>query len=219
MVQLSVSAACAYVRKTLDELTSVEDLGMLVSPDALDIHKIVEDSIVEAAVRVHRLAPSSMIDGDVAVDGTDYELEIPEGSDVATLTMKVDTLRIASVKACDSDYVVTDTVPEDSPEGRKQLNSFVRGVPDDPTLVLCKVWDGDNLPVFKYYSFSSDTAEKTMDVTYVPYPVIEETIIKICPKLEFAVLNEIVAMVLDAFSEHERAALFREKSRAYFENK
>ena len=213
MIQLSISAACAYVRKVMDELISVEEIGMLVSPDAVDLHKLVEGSIVEAAVKVHNLAPSVMIDGILGTAGTDYETSLTEK--VLTITMKKDTIRVASVKASDSSIIVSDLVPEDSAEGRKQLDKYVRGVPDDPRLVLAKVWAGDNLPVLKYYT--TETAE--VELYYVPYPEIEETIIMICPKLEYAVLNEIAAMVLDILGEHDKAAIYREKANKYMEGK
>ena len=213
MIQLSISAACAYVRKVMDELISVEEIGMLVSPDAVDLHKLVEGSIVEAAVKVHNLAPSVMIDGILGTAGTDYETSLTEK--VLTITMKKDTIRVASVKASDSSIIVSDLVPEDSAEGRKQLDKYVRGVPDDPRLVLAKVWAGDNLPVLKYYT--TEAAE--VELYYVPYPEIEETIIMICPKLEYAVLNEIAAMVLDILGEHDKAAIYREKANKYMEGK
>lgn len=186
---------------------------MLVSPDAVDLHKLVEGSIVEAAVKVHNLAPSVMIDGILGTAGTDYETSLTEK--VLTITMKKDTIRVASVKASDSSIIVSDLVPEDSAEGRKQLDKYVRGVPDDPRLVLAKVWAGDNLPVLKYYT--TETAE--VELYYVPYPEIEETIIMICPKLEYAVLNEIAAMVLDILGEHDKAAIYREKANKYMEGK
>lgn len=215
MIQLSISAACAYVRKVMDELISVEEIGMLVSPDAVDIHKLVENSIIEAAVKIHNLAPSVMIDGIKAETGTDYELELNEK--VITIKMKKDVIRIASVQASDSEVVVSDLIPEDSAEGRKQLNEYVRGVPDDPRLVLAKTWEGDNRPRLKYYT--TEAEEPMIDLYYVPYPEIEETIIMICPRLEYAVLNEIAAMVLEILNEHEKAELYRNKALAYMEGK
>ena len=144
MYQLSISAACTYVRRALDELTSVEEIGMLVSPDAVDIHKLVEGAIVEAAVKVHELAPAIMIEGKKGEENTtdkdgntvvkDYKTS--EDNGVMTITMEKETVRIASIQASDSEVVVCEFVPEDSAEGRKQLNKYVRGVPDDPRVVL-----------------------------------------------------------------------------------
>lgn len=228
MIQLSISAAHAYVRKVLDELTSVEELGMLVSPDSMDLHKLVEGFIVEAAVRVHTNAPSHLLDGIVGVIGTDYTAD-PEGK-VVTITMKSDCVRIASIKAKDSDHVVCDLIPEDSAEGRMQLNSYLRGTYDDPRAVLMKRWAGEYLPVVKYYSLKEEektdepataaenpdeAAEPIVSVEYIPYPVIDETIIMVSPRLEYNVLNEIAAMVLDAVNESAKAQLYRAKAQNY----
>lgn len=188
---------------------------MLVSPDAVDLHKLVENSIIEAAVKIHNLAPSVMIDGIKGVAGTDYELELNDS--VITIKMKKDVIRIASVQASDSEVVVSDLIPEDSAEGRKQLNEYVRGVPDDPRLVLAKMWEGDYRPKLKYYA--TQAKEPQVELHYVPYPEVEETIILICPKLEYAVLNEIAAMVLDILNEHEKADIYRQKALAFMEGK
>ena len=218
MIQLSISAAHAYVRKALDELTSVEELGMLVSPDSMDLHKLVEGFIVEAAVRVHTNAPAILLDGIVGKKGEDYAESATEK--VVTVTMLKDCVRIASVQALDSDYVVTAFAAEDSVEARKQLNSYTRGVYDDPRAVLMKEWAGDYLPKIKYYSLKEDYAASgenptLMKVEYVPYPTIDETIIMVCPRLEYNVLNEITAMVLDALNEREKAELYRAKALNY----
>lgn len=215
MFQLSISAACAYVRKVLDELTSVEEIGMLVSPDAVDIHKLVEGAIVEAVIKIHNAAPSVMIDGIKAVTGTDYKVEANDK--VLTVTMQKDTLRIASLKASDSEIIVSDFIPEDSAEGRKQLNEYTRGIPDDPRVVLAKTWNDDYQPILRYYTAKTD--EATIELYYVPYPVIEETIVQICPKLEYAVMNEIAAMVLDCLNEHSKAEPYRARATQYMEGK
>lgn len=232
MIQLSISAAHAYVRKVLDELTSVEELGMLVSPDSMDLHKLVEGFIVEAAVRVHTNAPSYLLNGIVGVIDTDYSAE-PEGK-VVTITMKSDCVRIASIKAKDSSHVICDLIPEDSAEGRMQLNSYLRGTYDDPRAVLMKRWAGEYLPIVKYYSLKDEekeeektdepataaenpgtAAEPIVSVEYIPYPVIDETIIMVSPRLEYNVLNEITAMVLDAVNESQKAQLYRAKAQNY----
>ena len=223
MIQLSISAAHAYVRKALDELTSVEELGMLVSPDSMDLHRLVEGFIVEAAVRVHTGAPAILLDGLVGTEGTDYTAT-PSGR-VVTIKMQKDCVRIASIQAKDSDYVITSFVAEDSAVGRKQLNPHTCGVYDDPRAVLMKRWEGEYLPEIKYYSLKDVYAEETIGedenneplikLEYIPYPVIEETIIMISPRLEYNVLNEITAMVLDALNERDKATLYRAKAQNY----
>lgn len=229
MYQLTVSAAREYVRKAMDELVSVEDIGMLVSPDAIDLHKLVEGCIIEAVVKVHSNAPAILIEGKSGVKGVDFESVIKDG--VITLTMMKETLRIASVKVSDSGHVVTEFFPEDSPMSRMQLNKYVRGVADDPKVVVAKKGAGDHRPILRYYSTTKknvykdeqDAAEGSaedyviVDIEYVPYPYIDETIVNISPLLEYPVLNEITAMVLDSINEHEKAQLFRAKSLEYMQ--
>lgn len=268
MYQLTIKAACSYVRKAMDELTSVEEIGMLVSPDAVDLHKLVQGSIVEAAAKVHSLAPSFMVDGVKGEYGKDYVASVTQDG-VVTIVMLKDTARVASVQAVDSDVVVCDLIPEDSAEGRKQLNKYVRGVPDDPRVVLQKTWFKDYKPVLKYYtivdipsvedipSTASDLNENIPEIDidgnvpgvdiedpnlpteeeevelpdieimeanpvelhYVPYPEIRESVVEISPKLEYAVLSELTAMVLESLNEHDKAALYRDKSLKYMEGK
>ena len=72
----------------------------------------------------------------------------------------------------------------------------------------------DYRPVLKYYT-SAGGGFDAIDLTYIPYPTIEETMVDISPKLEYAVLNEIVAMILDNMSLHDKAAIYRNKSVEY----
>lgn len=237
MYQLTVSAAREYVRRAMDELVSVEDIGMLVSPDAIDLHKLVEGCIIEAVVKVHSNAPVILIEGKSGVKDVDFTASIIEDG-VISLTMKEETLRIASVKVSDSSHVITEFFPEDSPMSRMQFNKYVRGVADDPKVVVIKKGAGDHRPILRYYSTTkqniykdaTEAAQKEeglsadkkgnyviVDIEYVPYPYIDETIVNICPLLEYPVLNEITAMVLDSINEHEKAQLYRAKSQEYMQ--
>ena len=216
MYQLSVQAAHAYVRRVLDELVSTEDIGMLASLDSVDLHKQVEGFLVEAAVRVHEKAPSMLLEGERAIIGKDYDASLNDG--VITIIMLKDTIRMASIKVADSSMVVSDLIPEDSAEGRKQLNKYARGAYDDPRVVLSKQWSADHRPIFKYYSTEQDSLPEIF-LEYIPYPSMCESVVAIAPRLEYAVLNELAAMVLDAISEHDKATLYRTKAKEYMEGK
>lgn len=217
MYQLSIISAASFVRTALDELETVEEIGLLVDADAVNLQRLVVNSIVEAVVKTHQGAASVLVDGNIGVLGEDYTAEL-EDNGVIVITMLQDTLRVASVQAGDSPVVLTDVVPENSAEGRKQQNKYVRGVPDDPRLVLQKRWSEPYRPVMKYYSTEEDTCP---DITleYVPYPILNEAVIDICPQLEYAVLNELTAMILDSVNQHEKAALYRAKAQAIMEGK
>lgn len=217
MFQLSIISATAFVRTALDELTTVEETGMLVDADAVNLQRLVVNSIVEAVVKTHQGALSVLIDGNIGVLGEDYTAELDDNG-VITITMLQDTLRVASVQAADSPVVLTDIVPEDSAEGRKQLNRYVRGVSDDPRVVLQKRWSEPYRPIMKYYS-TEEAKCPGIRLEYVPYPMIVESVVNICPQLEYAVLNELVAMILDSVNQHEKAALYRAKSKAIMEGK
>mgnify|MGYP003302881589 FL=1 len=43
--------------------------------------------------------------------------------------------------------------------------------------------------------------------------------IDICPQLEYAVLNELTAIVLDSVNQHEKASLYRAKAQAIMEGR
>jgi hypothetical protein len=212
MYQLGIGAACTYVRTILDEVMSIEETGQLVDVDALDLHRLVTNHIIEAVVTTHNGASHLLVDGVVANKDEDFTAELDDKG-VITITMLKDTLRVSMVKAGDSDVVVSELVPEDSAEGRKQLNKYVRGVADDPRVVLCKSWAGEYKPVLRYYSTNEHSIPE-ISLEYVPYPVIVESMVEICPRLEYAVLNELAAMVLNSLNEHEKATLYRAKSQA-----
>lgn len=210
MKQLEVSTAYQFVQNVLDELTNTGEAVDLAS-DTTDIEKLVEGALVEAVITTHMGALAVLVDGVVGEDGADYDSAMEDG--VVTITMQTDALRIVSVQAEDSSEVVVDIHPENSPEARKQLNKYTRGVYDDPAVVMCKRREEDYKPVLKYYSTEMDTCP-VMTVEYIPYPVLDGGIIEVCPKLEYAVLNEVAAMVLDSVKESQKATIYRAKAKS-----
>lgn len=211
MYQLSVDSALAHVRKSLDELISAEEIGLLMEPDALNLHKLVAGHMVEAVMNVYSVAPALMLNGKKAKDDNEYD--VVYHNDVATITMKVPTAKVLNLKCSDSEYVLSDLIPENSAEGRKQLNQYTRGTYDDPRLVLQTQWAGDFLPILKYYSFKDAFSDVSFDIEYLPYPVLEDGVVEIPQKVEYAVLNTIVAHVLDSYKEFEVADRFRAKAK------
>lgn len=231
MYQLSINSATSFVRTALDELTTVEEIGMLVDADAVNLQRLVVNSICEAVVKTHMGASPSMISGIVATvpkaeeeanpeaeEDPVFSTELDPVSGVVTITMLTDTLRVVSVQAEDSPVVVCNIYPEHSAEGRKQLNKYVRGVSDDPRVVMQKRWSDTYKPILKYYSTEQTTCPE-ITLEYIPYPVLQDAMIDVSPQLEYAVLNELVAMVLDSVKEHDKAALYRAKSTAIMEGK
>ena len=214
MHQLGLDTACTFVRTTLDELTTVEETGFLVNADAVNLQKLVENSLVEAVVKTHLIASHLLIEGEDLNAGEGFYAEYETDGSI-TITLSRDTLRVISVKVEGSPIVCT-MVPEDSPEGRMQMNPYTRGVADDPRVVMAKVRSDSYRPVLHFYS-----VEGTPDVLVecIPYPKIEGNGVAIASRLEYAVLNELVAMVLDSVNEHDKATLYRAKSQAIMEGK
>ena len=215
MFQLTVKAALAYVRRAIDELTSAEEIGHLTEPDAIDLHRLVEGAMVEAVVKAYTLTPALSLEGETAAELKDYTLDLKDG--VVTITMLTPTSRVLSVKCADSEVVLSDLIPENSAEGRKQLNKYVRGTYDDPRLVLLKKWNGDHMPRMKYYTTTLAEEELSFDIEFLPYPSLEEGVVKVASRLEYAVLNFIVASVLDSFRELDAAERYRVKAKEYME--
>ena len=215
MYSLTVKGAFAYVRRAIDELTSAEEIGHLVEPDAIDLHRLVEGAMVEAVVKAYSLAPGLTLEGEAAVKGKDYELELKDG--VVTISMLTPTARVVSVQCKDSEVILSDLVPENSAEGRKQLNKYIRGTYDDPRLVLLKQWKADNMPRLRYYTTTLEEDDLDFYIEFLPYPVLEEGVVKVASRLEYAVLNFIVASALDSFKEFEAAERFRVKAKEYME--
>ena len=227
MYQLSINSATSFVRTALDELTTVEEIGMLVDADAVNLQRLVVNSICEAVVKTHMGASPSMISGIVATvskakeeeanpeaeEDPVFSTELDTTSGVVTITMLKDTLRVVSVQAEDSPVVVCNIYPEHSAEGRKQLNKYVRGVSDDPRVVMQKRWSDTYKPILKYYSTEQETCPE-ITLEYIPYPELNEDMVLVSQQLEYAVLNELAAKVLDSVNQHEKAALYRAKSQA-----
>ena len=213
MYPLSLAHANGYVLRALDEIRNLEgDVDMLGDSDDLDTRKLVSGYIVEAALKAHKDAPSFLIDGVVGTEEVDYSFDVLDDLSAEIVFLK-DSARLASIKASDSDFVVCDHAPQESPIGRMQKNPYTKGTYDDPRLIEKKVWADGKKPEYLYYSVKDNTA--TFVVEYVPYPEIEDDSVMISDKMEYAVLNLLTAMVLDALSLHDKANLYREKYKEY----
>lgn len=227
MITLSLDKAHTYVLQVLDELKNADELPMIVESEGLDTYKLTEGYIEEAAFKAHKEAPSLLVDG---VKGAqepvkeeekqadvdyDYRISFDNDGHIATIVMLRETARLASIKASDSTVVIVDYASEESPIGRMQNNEYVRGTYDDPRLIVKKVWSDNRKPEFLYYSTISDAA--TFDLEYIPWINIENGGITISDKLEYAVLNLLASMVLDALSLHEKAALYKAKYQEYLQ--
>lgn len=210
MLTLGIDKAHTYVLQVLDELKGLE--GMLET-DELDTMKLVKGFIVQAIVKAHKDAPAYLVDGNIATQGEDFAVTVTDG--VANIVMLQESARLASLKASDSPVVVSDYATEDSPIGRMQNNRYVRGTWDDPRLIIKRAWADMRRPEYLYYSVKDDPVTFTLE--YVPYPLEDSEEFEIADKLEYAVLNLLAAMVLNALSYADKANIYMAKYQEYLQ--
>ncbi len=155
MTTLSVDDAVLLVRKNLDELD--ENGSGLLSEDGdnTEMNKLIAVNLPEAINAVHLAAPAYLLEGKTpeiineAIIGISLD---DDGVFRFSLDLRGETfLRLSSLRMVDSPIVVTDVLEESSPEGRKQLNPFVRGTFDRPRLVREQA---GTVARFRYYSIS-----------------------------------------------------------------
>lgn len=216
---LSATVALEFVKKSIDEFTSIAEGSMMTSSDSPALEKMVDEAMEEAVVRVHENADPRYLDGiTTTVTGTPYT---PVGgtaqNTILEVSLTTDVIRVLSIQNDSSPILVTEFIPEGSAEARKQENEHIRGTYDDPRVVQRrKSGAGGYKPKFIYYSIS-DTGSKNFTVEYIPYPDAADQDYSICPRLKSAVLNEVTAIVLEGLGEVERAQIHRARYAQYMQ--
>lgn len=217
MTRLLLDSVHEYLLGVLDELGTTKYAPMMGEEEVGDAntYQLVEQFIDEAIIKSHQEAPAHLLDGQLAEQGNDYSVTITDN--VAYILFYSDMprmVRLVSLKASDSPYVVTDYASEDSSIGRMQHNPYVRGTYDDPRLIAKARWEEDGVPEFYYYSVKD--ANATFEIEYIPYPIPGDDRL-IAGRMEYAVLNLVVSMILDSLSEHEKAVIYKNKYQEYLQ--
>ena len=159
MVTLTNTDAVTLVRKNLDELdTNSSQMVEDNYEDNKNLDNIIRRNLPEAVNAVVLAAPSALLEGKTATS-SDMDSVSATTDGVLSFELKSTTkfLRLVAFRAADSDIVVTDAIPEASPEGRKQLNGYVRGRYDRPRLVQGQGFHTG--PAFRYYTLRNDYSE------------------------------------------------------------
>lgn len=175
MTTLLITDAVELVRKNLDELDpngsimfQDENGSAAEHGDNASLDDVVRRSLPEAINDVHLAAPTQLLEGK---DVSAVDPAISEGVLSFSLPAGSKYLRLVAFRAADSGIVVTDPLPEASPEGRKQLNKYVRGRYDRPRLVLLQGRHTE--PAFKYYSMK-DGYDGTAAEAIAQLSIVEE---------------------------------------------
>ena len=133
MTTITVSSAVELVRKNLEELDTNSSDMLSDYEDNSSLDSIIKRNLPEAINAVGLAAPVALLEG-VSVSAASPSVS-EDG--VLSFSLAADSkfLRLVAFRAADSGIVVTDPIPEAGPEGRKQLNKYVRGRFDRPRLV------------------------------------------------------------------------------------
>ena len=212
MLTLGLDKAHTYILHVLDELQNASEEGLLIDEES-DTLKLTRGFLAEAIVKSHREAPSHLLDGKIGVAGEDYEVGIKDN--IAKINMLQMSARLVSIKSSDSAVVLSDYAAEDSPIGRAQNNKYVRGTYDDPRLIIKRACADARMPEYLYYSVNESNASFTLE--YIPYPEANEEDHDIADKLEYAVLNLLASMVLDALTLPDKANIYKAKYQEYLQ--
>jgi len=224
MITLRVSDAVELVRKNLDEVDPNASV-MYDDEDAdnLSVDDIITKNLPEAINAVHLAAPVQLLEG----EEYDFASSNPPSGEtisydiegVLSFSLKDGTefLRLVSFQASDSPIVLTDVIKEASPEGRKQLNKYIRGRSDRPCLV--QMQGVHTAPAFRYYSLDKDTMEDKTAVEcveqlfYVEEQFYDEVNDEypISRRLRQNIIDYLTAMVLETYSD-QRAQTFYQKA-------
>jgi len=232
MINLSVADAQALVRKNLDEqdpngsiMYDDQNGSAAAYGDNRSLDSLIAQNLPEAINAVHKAAPVHLLEG-VEFSSSTHMATSPAAAvsqdGVLSFTLKSDTkyLRLVAFQAADSDIVVTDAIPEASPEGRKQLNKYIRGRKDRPRLVILQ---GKHTgPSFKYYSigtpssYSSNPASAIGQMAFiqeVEYAAATTTY-AISRRLRQNIVDHLTAMVMETYGD-QRSQAYYQKAMMY----
>lgn len=221
MTTLSISEAVALVRKNLDEMDpNASVMYTDEGSDNFSLSDIITRNLPEAINEVGLAAPVQLLEGETIDFATDQDAAVDVSDDgVLSVSLPPSSgfLRLVAFKAADSPVVVTDILAEASPEGRKQLNPYIRGRWDRPRLVSVQ---GEHTgPEFRYY-----TLDKPEDYAGDPasaislFSFLKEQSFKpgdmgydIPRRLKSNIIDCLTAKVLETYSD-QRAQSFYQKA-------
>lgn len=176
MKSITKSGLAKVIRTNLDELGVNESMMMGGSDDAM-LDEMIWNVAGECADEIHSVAPVQLLDGKgLLEEGSGYDakaISVDSARKKVLLVPIQDVIRLVAFQATDSDYVVSEMIPEASPEGRMQLDSNICGVYDDPKVVLAQGSSDDSCQM-RYYSLGTELGEndsasskiKTLEVIF-----------------------------------------------------
>ena len=230
MITLTPATAIALVRKNLDEI-GPNDSIMYTDEygDNRSLSDIIVKNLPEAINAVQLAAPVTMLEG---VNYRFHEIAArPEGESITftedgvlSFSPSGDSrfLRLVAFCASDSDIVLTDSIPEASPEGRKQLNPYIRGRYDRPRLI--RLQGSGTPPSFRYYTLKDSTVESLGDprsairvFSFVQEQLYDPvaTEYEISRLLRQNIVDMLTAIVMETYSMTDRQQFFMQRAQTF----
>lgn len=212
MKSIDIATLTDVVRTNLDEI-GVNESMMLEGSDDVMLYNIVERIMGESADEVHMAAPAFILDG-----MTPPDVRYLATGKVLKMVMR-DMLRLVAFKAKDSDYVVSETIPEASAEGRMQLDPYLQGTYDSPKMVLRQGLNEDTELEMRYYSLKEEqktgetSADKVDYLLAVPRQIGETSSVSISENAIYVFYNLVTAKVLTILGETEKAQIYYGKAK------
>lgn len=213
MKQIDIATLTGVVRTNLDEL-GVNESMMLEGSDDVMLDNLVKKVMGESADEVHMAAPAIVLDGEVASDAS-----YSNDEKVLKISMS-DVLRLVAFKATDSNYVVTETIPEASAEGRMQLDPYLQGTYESPKMVLRQgLTMTDKKIEMRYYSLKevlkdNETAKNMVSyLLVIPRQIGETAKVSISDNAIYAFYNLVTAKVLTILGEMDKAQIYYNKAK------
>lgn len=230
MVTLTPATAITLVRKNLDEAGLNESLMYDdENNDNLSLDDIIKKNLPEAINFIHLVAPVNLLEGE-SYTFTNVSSR-PEGEAISingegvvsfSPSKASNLLRLVAFRAVDSSIVLTDTIPEASAEGRKQLNKTIRGRYDRPRLV--RMQGATTPPAFKYYSLKGETVGSlsSASAAIAQFSFVKEqfyspqaTGYDISRLLRQNIIDRLTALVVETYSGPAAAQAFYGKSNSF----
>ena len=217
MYTLDVDEALLAVRKNLDELDPNESMMYVpAGGDNASLDETIRRTLPEAINAVHAAAPVQLLEGRTDILYTDCPFD--DDRKVLEVIFPEPLLRLVAFQAKDSEKVVTDVVPEASPEGHKQLNKYLRGRHDRPVLVELQGSHGRSH--LYYYSLAEavpvgdSSQERVKQCLWIPQYMYAaaNTSYDVSTALRDRIIDHLTGMVLAIFGETEKANYFITKA-------
>ena len=182
----SVEELKTAIRVALDQNMTSEQLFETDDIDTLSLEEIIESKIADAARIVENGAPRHLLDGGKNFgDSISWDSAVGYGS--GRILLPEDFMRLVSFQMSDWARPCTVAITEDDPLYAAQSSRFpgVRGNPQKPVVAVSMQPAG---AVLEFFSCTQGPAVYVKRATYLPYPVIEDGSIDLCPKLHRAIV-------------------------------